>query len=102
MNGIPTLCIKYYAKHTQVSVLELSNMLYKGKRIECELTNADNNHVGSNNNEHTVSMIHHCASGSSRKTKFERHTYENYINGYTMDERKADAIKKVYVDQIPG
>ena len=69
MKGIPTPCIKYYAKQNNMSVLDLYKKLYKGEVIEFDLTNDDNKFVCSTNKDHTVSNLRKGASGSTRKTK---------------------------------
>ena len=81
MKGIPTPCIKYYAKQNNMSVLDLYKKLYKGEIIEFDLTNDDNKFVCRNNKDHTISNLHKGDCGSTRKTKFIKKDNEKiYIN----------------------
>ena len=81
MKGIPTPCIKQYAKQHKISVLDLYKKLYKGEVIEFDLTNDDNKFVCRNNKDHTVSNLRKGASGSTRKLNvLEMNMIKNYIH----------------------
>ena len=66
MRGIPTPCIKYYAKQNNQSVLDVYKDLYNGKVIKFDLTNDGTKFVCKNNKDYSISNV----SNFTRTAKF--------------------------------
>ena len=81
MRGIPTPCIKYYAKNNNITVLDVYKQLYDNKEIKFDLTNDGNKFVCRNNKDHTVSNLCEGDSGSTRTAEFIRNNKDKiYIH----------------------
>ena len=77
MKGIPTPCIKYYAKQNNTTVLDVYKRLYNNKEIKFDLTNNGNKFVCRNDKDHTVSNV----SEFTRTAKFIRNNKDKiYIH----------------------
>ena len=75
MRGIPTSCIQYYAKQSNITILDIYNKLYNGEIIKFDLTNDGHKFVCKNNKDNTVSSV----SEFTRTTKFTKNIEKVFI-----------------------
>ena len=57
MRSIPTSCITYYAKHNNISVLDVLKQLFNNEVIKFDLIDDNTKFVCRNNTDYTISNV---------------------------------------------